>query len=202
MATSRSNKTISAFKSKLTGGGARPNLFEVQLTNLPSNVATNWDAEIFQFMCKAASLPAQNIANIDIPFRGRIFKVAGDRTIEPWSITVINDENFQIRNSMEAWIEKMAKLSNNIGNVSPDSYMVTAEVFQLARGGNLGNSDNKAVDNGSENKILKGYKFLDIFPTSVSAIDLSYDSSDAIEEFTVEFQVNSFEVISNAAANG
>ena len=191
-------KTISQFKSALAGGGARPNLFEVRMTSLPEGVP--WDAASdLQFLCKAAQLPASNIAQIDIPFRGRIFKVAGDRTVEPWSITVINDENFQIRNSMEAWIEKMAKLSNNIGNVSPDSYMVTAEVFQLARGGKLGNSDSKAVDNGNANKILKGYKFLDIFPTSVSAIDLSYDSSDAIEEFTVEFQVNSFEVISDAA---
>ena len=79
MATSRANKNISQFKSKLIGGGARPNLFEVELTTLPPNVVADWDADIFQFMCKAAALPAQNIANIDIPFRGRIFKVAGDR---------------------------------------------------------------------------------------------------------------------------
>ena len=96
----------------------------------------------------------------------------------------------------------MAKLSNNVGNVNPNSYMVTADVYQLGRGSAPGTTGNTAIDDGSENSVLKAYKFLDIFPTSVSAIDLSYDSSDAIEEFTVEFQVNSFEVISNAAANG
>ena len=194
MADNSPVKTISQFKSALKGGGARPNLFEVRMTTLPQDVP--WDAASdLQFLCKAAQLPASNIAQIDIPFRGRIFKVAGDRTVEPWSITVINDENFQIRNSMEAWIEKMAKLENNIGNTNPGAYMATAEVFQLGRGGKAGDTNATQVDNGSENKILKGYKFTNIFPTSVSAIDLSYDSSDAIEEFTVEFQVNSFELI-------
>ena len=193
-------KTLSDFKGKLLGGGARPNLFDVTITDCP--FATTFDQDVFQFMCKAATLPASNIAQIDIPFRGRIFKVAGDRTVEPWSITVINDENFLIRNAMEAWVEKMAKLSDNIGNVNPNAYMVTADVYQLGRGSKPGTAGNTAIDAGSENSVLKAYKFLDIFPTSVSAIDLSYDSSDALEEFTVEFQVNSFEVISNAAANG
>ena len=94
MATTRENKTISQFKSQLIGGGARPNLFEVELTTLPAGIA--WPADNFRYMCKAAQLPASVIANIDIPFRGRIFKVAGDRTIEPWSITIINDEDFRI----------------------------------------------------------------------------------------------------------
>ena len=94
MASTRANRNISQFKSKLIGGGARPNLFEVELTTLPPNVVSNWDAEVFSFMCKGANLPAQTIANVDIPFRGRIFKVAGDRTIEPWTITIINDEDF------------------------------------------------------------------------------------------------------------
>ena len=91
MATTRANKNISDFKAALIGGGARPNLFEVELTTLPDAV-TGWDADIFRFMCKAAALPAQNIANIDGPFRGRIFKVAGDRTIDTWTVTIINDE--------------------------------------------------------------------------------------------------------------
>ena len=87
MATSRANKSISDFKSALIGGGARPNLFEVELTTLPDGVE-GWNAEIFRFMCKGASLPPQTIASIDVPFRGRIFKVAGDRTIDPWTVTV------------------------------------------------------------------------------------------------------------------
>ena len=79
MASTRENKTISNFKSALIGGGARPNLFEVELTTLPNGVS--WDADNFRYMCKASSLPASNIAAIDVPFRGRIFKVAGDRTL-------------------------------------------------------------------------------------------------------------------------
>ena len=89
MASTRENKTISQFKSQLIGGGARPNLFEVELTTLPAGIA--WPADNFRYMCKAAQLPESTIANIDIPFRGRIFKVAGDITIAPWIITVIND---------------------------------------------------------------------------------------------------------------
>ena len=95
MATSRENKTLSQFKSQLIGGGARPNLFEVELTTLPEAVQ-GWEAEKFRYLCKAASLPASNIANVDVPFRGRIFKVAGDRTFEPWTVTVINDEDLSL----------------------------------------------------------------------------------------------------------
>ena len=187
MATSRANKNISQFKSKLIGGGARPNLFEVELTTLPPNVVSNWDAYIFQFMCKAASLPAQNIANIDIPFRGRIFKVAGDRTIDTWTITVINDEDFRFRNAFENWTQQIANLDDNMGTTDPSAYMVDAKVYQLGRGSEKSSQNN----GGSENVVLKEYEFQNIFPTNVSAIDLSYDTGDTIEEFTVEFQVQS-----------
>ena len=187
MATSRANKNISAFKSKLIGGGARPNLFEVELTTLPPNVVSDWDADIFQFMCKAAALPAQNIANIDIPFRGRIFKVAGDRTIDTWTITVINDEDFRFRNAFENWTQQIANLDDNMGTTDPSAYMVDAKVYQLGRGSEKSSQNN----GGSENVVLKEYEFQNIFPTNVSAIDLSYDTGDTIEEFTVEFQVQS-----------
>ena len=187
MATSRANKNISQFKSKLIGGGARPNLFEVELTTLPPNVVSDWDADIFQFMCKAAALPAQNIANIDIPFRGRIFKVAGDRTIDTWTITVINDEDFRFRNAFENWTQQIANLDDNIGTTDPSAYMVNAKVYQLGRGSEKSSQNN----GGTENVVLKEYEFINIFPTNVSAIDLSYDTGDTIEEFTVEFQVQS-----------
>ena len=187
MATSRANKNISQFKSKLIGGGARPNLFEVELTTLPPNVVSNWDADIFQFMCKAASLPAQNIANIDIPFRGRIFKVAGDRTIDTWTVTVINDEDFRFRTAFENWTQQIANLDDNMGTTDPSAYMVDAKVYQLGRGSEKSSQNNS----GTENVVLKEYEFQNIFPTNVSAIDLSYDTGDTIEEFTVEFQVQS-----------
>ena len=187
MATTRSNRNISQFKSKLIGGGARPNLFEVELTTLPPNVVSDWDAEVFSFMCKGANLPAQTIANIDVPFRGRIFKVAGDRTIEPWTITVINDEDFRFRNAFENWTQQIANLDDNLGTTDPSAYMTNAKVFQLGRG-----SEKSSQNSGGDaNVVLKEYEFIDIFPTSVSAIDLSYDTGDTIEEFTVEFQVQS-----------
>ena len=190
MATSRANQTIADFKSKLIGGGARPNLFEVELTTLPASV-TGWDADTFKFMCKAANMPAQNIASIDVPFRGRTFKVAGDRTIDPWTITVINDEDFRLRRAFEEWSEQIAKLDNNLGTTEPAAYMVNAKVYQLGRGSTASSKDNA----GSSNAVLAEYQFVDIFPTNVSQIDLSYDSTDTIEEFTVEFQVQSFNIL-------
>jgi len=196
MATSRENKTISQFKSALIGGGARPNLFEVELTTLPAGIA--WDADNFRYMCKAANLPAQNIASIDVPFRGRIFKVAGDRTIDTWTVTIINDEGFALRRAFEEWSEQIAKLDNNLGATDPSAYMVNAKVFQLGRG-SVPSSPNNS---GSSNAVLAEYEFVDIFPTNVSAIDLSYDSSDTIEEFTVEFAVQSFNIVASGTPNG
>ena len=196
MATTRENKTISQFKSQLIGGGARPNLFEVELTTLPAGIA--WPSDNFRYMCKAAQLPESTIANIDIPFRGRIFKVAGDRTIAPWSITVINDEDFRIRKAMEEWVDFIAKLENNLGATDPNAYMVNAKVFQLGRGSTPSSKNNA----GDRNAVLREYEFIDIFPTSVSSIDLSYDSSDTIEEFTVDFAVQSFAFVDAGGPNG
>ena len=196
MATTRPNRSIADFKGKLVGGGARPNLFEVTIPALPEGIA--WDGDTFRYMCKAASMPASTIANIDVPFRGRIFKVAGDRTVDVWSITVINDEDFKLRNAFEEWMDRIAKLDNNLGATTPESYMVDAEVFQLGRGSKLASSGN----GGTDNAVLKQYKMQSIFPTSLSAIDLSYDTGDTIEEFTVEFQVQSFEYTGAGGTNG
>jgi hypothetical protein len=186
-------KTISDFKSALKGGGARPNLFEVELT-LPDGIS--WDGDIFKYLCKAAALPASTIASIDVPFRGRTFKVAGDRTIDVWTVTIINDEDFKLRTAFEEWTQLIAKLDNNLGATQPESYMKTATVYQLGRGADI----NSTTNAGSDSSILAAYKFIDIFPTSVSDIALSYESSDTIEEFTVEFQVQSYEIISGTTA--
>jgi hypothetical protein len=195
MASTRPNQTISNFKTAMAGGGARPNLFEVEITTLPGGIA--WDSSNFKFMCKAAQLPGQTIASIDVPFRGRTFKVAGDRTIDAWTVTIINDENFEYRNAFESWTELIANLDTNLGATLPDAYMRNARVYQLGRGSRTSSTDST----GSENVVLKEYEFIDIFPTSVSPIDLSYDSSDTIEEFTVEFQVQSINVSGAGGAN-
>ena len=190
MATSRENRTISEFKSRLLGGGARPNLFEVELTNMPASVTLPWQAERFGFLCKAAQLPGMNIANIDVPFRGRIFKVAGDRTIDNWTITVINDEDFLYRNAFEEWTQQIAALDDNMGSTNPSSYMVNAKVYQLGRGSEL----NSTTNAGDSNVVLKEYEFIDIFPINVGQIDVSYENTDTIEEYTVEFAVQSYNV--------
>ena len=178
-------RTISQFKTALGGGGVRPNLFEVRLdaSNLKQFMG-GVPAENLAFMCKAAALPAQNVASIDVPFRGRQFKVAGDRTIDNWTITVINDENFAIRTAMEKWSQSIIDNATNQGQVNPDNYMSTAEVFQYSR--QKGNGENVGI--------IRQYKFVDIFPVTVGDIALSYESGDTIEEFDVEFAVNNIEL--------
>ena len=190
-------RKITDFKSKLAGGGARSNLFEVELS-FPSAVSVDGLNDILnkaRFLVKAANLPASNVAPIEVPFRGRVLKVAGDRTFDTWSVTIINDENFKLRNAFETWMDAMSRTSTNVGATNPSSYMATAYVHQLGRGANAGINAQKSTDvgDGSNIKPLKSYKFVDIFPTEVGSIELSYDSSDSIEEFQVTFQVQHWE---------
>lgn len=178
-------KTLSDFKSKLAGGGARRNLFEVSIPTFVTGVT--WDNEIFQFLCKSANLPASNVSSVDVPFRGRILKVAGDRTFDIWTVTVINDEDFKLRTAFEQWMNIVNKLENATGATNPTSYMVQAYVSQLGRGAEKKESTTNSST--TTNNALRSYHLHDVFPTNVSAIDLSYDSSDQIEDFTVELQV-------------
>lgn len=187
------DRTIDSFKSRLVGGGARPNLFEVEVA-FPSAVGVTVDDD-FRFMIKAAQLPASNVGVIDIPFRGRNLKIAGDRTFDPWTITVINDTNFKIRNSFEKWMTRINKLDDNAGMITPAFYQADMKVYQLGRGLEASTSTtsgtstvNSGITTGAM-PILKAYEFKGCFPSAISAIDLSYDSSDTIEEFTVDLQV-------------
>ena len=190
-------RTITGFKERLAGGGARSNLFEVSIPSFPAPLQNLWrtgagnEIDTFKFLCKAAALPASNVASIDVPFRGRIMKVAGDRTFDPWTVTIINDEDFQLRTAFELWMNSISKLDNNTGITNPTSYMTDAFVYQLGRGANQGrfSESNSDIDNGDAIAPLRTYKFYDIFPTNVSEILVSYDSENEIQEFTVEFQV-------------
>ena len=170
-------RTISDFKSRLSGGGARPNLFEVELA-FPNAVAIDNDVlQKSRFLVKAAALPSSTIAPIDVPFRGRILKIAGDRTFETWTITVLNDTDFSIRSAFEKWMNVINRMSDATGVVDPEAYQKDAVVKQLDRDGS----------------VLRSYKFWDIFPTNISTIDLSYETTDTLEEFTVELQVQWWE---------
>jgi hypothetical protein len=183
------NASLADFKSKLVGGGARPNLFEVSIPALPEAAQTSINDETFKFLCKASNLPASNITEVVVPFRGRNFKVAGDRTVDPWTVTVINDENFEFRSVFEQWANGLGKLDNGTGATQPASYMTNAYVRQLGRG-----DSPSATTNGSNMVTLREYKFVDIWPSSVSEISVSYDEGNAIEQFDVTFQVQTFEV--------
>ena len=103
-------RKITDFKSKLTGGGARANLFEVVL-QFPDAAQPSSDVlDKSRFLVKGANLPASNIAQIDVPFRGRILKIAGDRTFDTWTVTVINDTDFAIRSAMERWMNTINRV--------------------------------------------------------------------------------------------
>ena len=180
-------RTISDFKSKLTGGGARANLFEVVLT-FPDAAQPAQDVlDKSRFLVKGARLPASNIAQIEVPFRGRVLKIAGDRTFDSWTITVINDTDFAIRSAFEKWMNVINNMGDNTGLVNPADYQSDAYVYQLDRDGTA----------------LRSYRFYDIFPTQVGPIELSYDAQ-GIQEFTVELQVLWWEAIkgTSPAAGG
>jgi hypothetical protein len=165
---------IDDFKAKLTGGGARPNLFKV-ICNFPSVAGGN--TELASFMIKGAALPASVLGSIEVPFRGRKLKVAGDRTFEPWTITVINDNSMDIRNSFERWMNFINQHQANAGSANPSNYQTDMTVQQLDRAG----------------KVVKSYNFRGVYPSNVSQIDLNFETNDAIEEFTVELNYQYWE---------
>ena len=189
-------KTLRDFKSKLAGGGARPNLFEASINSFPTAISEAWDnsseAEggAFKFLCKSTALPASNLGSIEIPFRGRTLKVAGDRTFDDWTVTIINDEDFRLRTAFERWSNVMSQLDDATGVTNPTSYMTDAFIQQLGRGPEVG----AATNNGGNSSILRSYKFFDVFPVTVGEIALTYDTTDALEEFDVTFRYQYFTV--------
>jgi|TARA_R110000772_G_scaffold221096_1_gene331500 hypothetical protein len=160
--------TVDDFKAKLIGGGARANLFKATLT-FPG--FAGGDSELAQFMCKAAQLPGSTVGQIDVPYRGRQLKIAGDRTYENWSVTIINDTGFEVRDAMERWQNGINTHVSNSGLTNPSDYQTDLSVDQLDKAGN----------------VIKTYTFRSAWPVSVSSIEVGNDSADTIEEFTVEF---------------
>jgi len=177
-------RRITDFKSKLTGGGARSNLFEVVLSFPEVAPADTVVLDKSRFLCKTAALPASTVASIPIAFRGRTLNVAGDRTFESWSVNIINDTDFAIRSAFENWMNTINRVSDNTGVTDPALYQADAFVYQLDRDGST----------------LRAYHMYDIFPTNITAIDLSYDQ-EGIEEFTVEFQILWWEAIRGNSPN-
>ena len=187
------SRTLNDFKNRISGGGARPNLFECEL-NFPDAAlgggTLNDISDKTRFLVKAASLPGSTINVIDIPFRGRNLKIAGDRTFDPWTITVINDIDFTVRNAFERWMNYMNKHEDNSGELDPGLYQKDMKVYQLGKAGM-----NSNMSTNGNMQVLKAYQFYGTFPTSISAIDLSYDQADTIEEFTVDLQVQGWDAL-------
>ena len=180
------NRSITNFRDRLIGGGARPNMFEVNIT-LPEQVQGLGDIEQdMRFLVKAAEIPAANIGNIPVPFRGRVLPVAGDRTFNPWTVTVINDAQFNIRDAMEQWSNLINDLQFDVGDINPADYQTKAEVFQLSRQ-SQGSGGQSAGKGGEIIQTLRTYNFEGIYPNAVSSIPLDYGATDQIEEFQVTF---------------
>lgn len=168
---------ISEFKAMMTGGGARANQFRVEL-GFPSFVSTGAVVGLkAMFLCKAAQLPASTVEDIAIQYRGRPIHFAGERTFQPWTITVYNDTDFAIRNALEVWSNGIQNLSATTGITNPRDYQSDLNVNQLDRSG----------------AVIKSYKFIDAYPVEIGPIALDYESGNAIETFDVTFQYNYWE---------
>ena len=179
-------RNIQSFRDRMVGGGARPNMFEVNIT-LPEQVQGLGDiSQDMRFLVKAAEIPAANIGNIPVPFRGRVLPVAGDRTFDPWTVTVINDAQFNIRDAMEQWSNLINDLQFDVGDINPADYQTKAEVFQLSRQ-SQGSGGQSAGKGGEIIQTLRTYNFEGIYPNAVSSIPLDYGATDQIEEFQVTF---------------
>ena len=177
---------IDDFKANVASDFARPNLFQVDLA-FPSGIINNASlVRLGKFTVRAANLPSSQIGVIEVPFRGRTLKIAGDRTFEPWTITVMNDSKFKLRAAFEKWASSIQGYAENftvargLGDRDDSTgYFADMTVQQLSR-------DIRA---GKAPKVLKAYRFYNVFPSNIAAIDLDYGSNDAVEEFTVELQV-------------
>lgn len=169
--------TISAFKAQMQGGGARPNQFRVELT-FPAFVGSIASAAggAAQFLCKSAQLPASTVEDITSLYRGRPVHFAGERTFQPWSISVYNDTDFLIRNTMERWQNNILNYTSTNGIMRPTDYQVDMSVYQLDR----------------NDRIIKTYRFYDAYPTNVGQIQLDFESNNQIETFEVDFTYNYF----------
>jgi len=178
------SRSITNFRDRLVGGGARPNFFEVNIT-IPESVSKFADVDTdMRFMIKAAEIPAANLGNIPIPFRGRVLPVAGDRTFDPWTVTIINDTSFNIRDTMEQWSNSINDLQFDGGITNPSNYQTDAFVTQLGRV----NDNSGQLSSGADNmQQIRQYKFFGIYPSVVSSIPLDYGATDSIEEFQVTF---------------
>ena len=166
---------IDEFKAFLDGGGARANQFRVTLTT-PTGIATGLPTTKASFLIKTASLPGQTITDIPVNYRGRILYLAGDRTFDPWTTTVLNDTNFSIRNGIERWLSGINDLETSVGVTNVSQYTADLLVEQLDR----------------EENTLKSYTLRGCWPTAINAIELNMDTVSDIETFDITWRYTYF----------
>ena len=167
---------INDFKSRLKGGGARANQFKVTLP-FPGFASVGGETSDMAFLCTATSTPASNVAEVPIAFRGRSLYVAGDRTFDTWSTTVLNDTDFKIYRAVERWLNGINNMTDNEGLTNPSDYQVDAFVDHLDR-------------NGAP---LKSWTFRGLFPTALPGIGLGYSDNNTVETFDVTWRYQYFE---------
>ena len=167
---------INDFKARLAGGGARANQFKVTMP-FPGYSVVGGETQQMAFLCTTAQLPGMTISETPIPFRGRTLYIAGDREFEPWTVTILNDTDFLVRNGLERWMNGINNMTDNEGIANPADYQVDGFVDQLDRNGNT----------------LKSYTYRGLFPIALDSIALNYGTNDAVEEFGVTFSIQYFE---------
>ena len=176
------------------GQGVKPNMFIVDIA-FPTEVSgADGDADMINLLCKSAALPASNLGVIEVPFRGRTVKIAGDRTFDTWTATFVNDKEMKIRAYFEQWL---ATINSHETNNSP--LFTTSETDGYTRLLKVKQLEKNASESG---EVLRQYNLFYAFPTNVSQIDLAYDSNDQIEEFTVEFQYSYWKAVAGDSQNG
>ena len=170
-------KKISDFKSHLAGGGARANQFMCEIL-WPGSVGIAGTAtDRAEFLIQATNLPGMTIGEVAVPFRGRNLYLAGDRTFEAWTITVLNDIEFTLRNAFEKWMNHINSMSDGSGEDNPLSYQAQCSVSQLDKAGD----------------VVKTYNFKGMWPTTMSNIDVSAETNDALETFEVTLRYDWWE---------
>jgi hypothetical protein len=174
---------VNQFRSQLTGDGARPNLFEVSLPfpafSAPGNAQTKTT-----FMCKTAQLPGSTLGVVPVQYFGRELKFVGNRTFADWTVTIINDEDFAVRNAFERWMNGINSHNLNVRNPiagTPLGYSVDGQVTQFGKAGNT----------------IKKYNFVGMFPTDITPIDVDWGSNDTIEEFSVTLTYQFWEAVAD-----
>ena len=176
---------INEIKSQLTFGGAKASLFQVQITN-PVNAIADLKTP---FMVQAAAIPESTLGTIEIPYFGRKVKIGGDRTFAEWTVTIINDEDFLIRNAMENWMASINSHEGNVtqaGTASASEYKAQAQITQYSKTG----------------APLRTYNFNGLFPTSIGEITMEWNTVDEIETFEVTFAYDWWNVAGGTTGDG